>query len=567
MTFRYVVYELSILIFFLTPGLLQAPPPQVRDGSREGSAQKLAVITGRVTAADGGAGLAKARVTLRSLDSQPGEQPLTVKTNENGDYQLNQVKPGKYLLSAGRNGYVWQNYGQKTADMMFDPGTPVTVRPGETLSQIDFKLIRGGVVEGRVFDQDNEPMPNVEVQLARYRTVQGKRTLMPAGMGQTDDRGHYRIFDLPPGSYYVSASSHGFGRFFVAQEGAQPTYPPTYYPGVLTPEEASKVQVSAGAEVNGVDMALMEVSSYSISGRVLTSDGKPAHSAYVMPVRIPLELPRVYGPGSGTDLQGNFKMPNLLPGKYRLMAHLLEEGKQQSASTVVELGEEDVSGVSLVLGDGAEVSGRILLDGPKQKLDPRQVRVDLIPEGGFELRMFGGGSAEAKEDFTFHQTNIAEGLYRFQVTLPPGNSYVKSIRVEGREGVDQPLEVRGNDRISGVEVIVSSEGAQLDGLVRKEENGETLPGATVILFSTNPEQRGSNSRFTKSAQADQEGHFSIKGIVPGEYAVCALSRHEPGAEENASFLKEIETAAKQVKLSAHQTHTESLVAIAAPAAE
>jgi hypothetical protein len=181
--------------------------------------------------------------------------------------------------------------------------------------------------------------------------------------------------------------------------------------------------------------------------------------------------------------------------------------------------------------------------------------------------MFGGGSAEAKEDFTFRETNIAEGLYRFQITLPPGNFYVKSIRVEGQEEVDQALEVKGNERISGVEVVISSGGAQLEGLVRQEENGEALPGATVVLFSTNPEQRGSNSRFTKSAQADQEGRFSIKGIVPGEYAVCALSRHEPGTEENASFLKELETSAKQVKLSANQTHTESLVAVVPPAAE
>jgi len=314
-------------------------------------------------------------------------------------------------------------------------------------------------------------------------------------------------------------------------------------------------------------MALMEASSYSISGRVLTSDSKPAHSVHVMPVRMPSELEGFYGSGAPTNLQGNFKLKNLLPGKYRLMAYLFREGKQQSASAVVELGEEDVAGVSLILGDGAEISGRILLDGPKQKLDPRQVRVFLVPEGGYELRMFGGGSAEAKEDFTFRETNIAERLYRFQVTLPPGNFYVKSIRVEGQEEVDQPLEVKGNERISGVEVVISSGGAQLEGVVRQEENGEALPGATVVLFSTNSEQRGSNSRFTKSAQADQEGRFSIRGIVPGEYAVCALSRHEPGAEENASFLKELETSAKQVKLSANQTHTESLVAVAPTVAE
>ena len=44
--------------------------------------------------------------------------------------------------------------------------------------------------------------------MQRYQYVRGERQLRPAGGDQTDDRGQYRVFGLPPGDYYVSAT-HG----------------------------------------------------------------------------------------------------------------------------------------------------------------------------------------------------------------------------------------------------------------------------------------------------------------------------------------------------------------------
>ncbi len=205
MSFRNLFLQL-ITILFLNSGSAVGQIPAAGPSDVSEPPQKTGIIRGTVVASDTEGALNKATLVLRLAEGgRREEQPLTAKTNERGEYQFKNVKPAKYNLTASRNGYVRQTYGQKQSEPMmmfgFSAGTPILVRPGETLSQIDFKLIRGGVVEGRVLDQDNEPLSRVMVQMGRYSNVQGKRRLVPAGMGQTDDRGYYRLFDIPPGNY------------------------------------------------------------------------------------------------------------------------------------------------------------------------------------------------------------------------------------------------------------------------------------------------------------------------------------------------------------------------------
>jgi len=561
-----ILAPVILLLAFIQNSIAQVVPPGEQGASPQ-AADKPGAIKGRVVAADTGAGLRRARVMLRGSESRPGTNPQTSQTNENGEYEIKDVKPGRYTLMVMRNGYVSQTYGQKSTDMMsamMSPmqGTQLTVRAGETLSQVNFQLIRGGAVEGQITDQSNEPLSRVMVQLSRYRTMQGKRSLMPVSMGQTDDRGHFRLFEIAPGSYYLSASYASFG--FPDGGGA---FPPTYYPGALSPQEASKLQVAPAAEITGINMALTEAASFTITGKVMRGDGKPATGARLMSMRHPPEGFAMMFGGSGVDPDGSFKLTNMLPGKYRLTTSTTRDGKQESGSVIVEVGSEDLQNVFIVLGNGADVSGKIVVEGQSaQPIEPRQIRVMLVPDAGPMMGgFFGGGPQETKDDLTFSQ-NVAEGSMRFNVNLPTGNFYLKSIRMEGRDVTDQAVEFKNNDRFHGVEVVISSQGGQLSGVVRKEEGGEVLRGATVVVFPSDPE-RQSKSRFVKTVQTDQQGSFDAKGLVPGEYLVCALLNHEAGAESDVSYLKEIEKLGKRVELVAGAAKTQDLVAAAGPATE
>ena len=134
---------------------------------------------------------------------------------------------------------------------------------------------------------------------------------MPAGGGQTDDRGEYRVWGLNPGEYYVSAvppnlpeignrggpprrcvarggptlalRGAGRGRAGAGAEAAPETdpvgYAPTYYPGVPSPNEARTVSVGLGAEAAGIDFSVLLVRTSRIAGRVTDPDGSPAWSA------------------------------------------------------------------------------------------------------------------------------------------------------------------------------------------------------------------------------------------------------------------------------------------------
>ena len=195
-----------------------------------------------------------------------------------------------------------QVYGQKSSDSFSQSGgITLDVRSGESLNSINLKLIRGGAVEGRILDADNEPVARAFVQVARYTSFQGKRRLMSTGMAQTDDRGHYRLFNIPPGMYYLSAV---YGAFEMPGEGGSGS-PPTYYPGVMTLQEASKIQVSAARDLTGMDMILVEGDAYSVSGKIVGPDGKPIIGAWINPVRVPLSDFLSFSSGDAPMLREN----------------------------------------------------------------------------------------------------------------------------------------------------------------------------------------------------------------------------------------------------------------------
>jgi Carboxypeptidase regulatory-like domain len=404
---------------------------------------KTGSIRGRIVAADTGAPLGKATLMLMLSEPQGRQRPLTAKSNPEGEYELKEVKPGRYHLRANRNGYVSQAYGQKSPDSGMSQGTLLMVRAGETLGQVDFKLIRGGVIEGRIVDPDGEPVAQAQVMVERYMTHEGKRNLRPMGGGSTDDRGQFRLFDIAPGKYFVSARF----RNWASEDQDDSTYPPVYYPGTPRAQEAARIEVTPGGEIQGIDITLTESKAFSISGKVFRADGKPATEAFLVSMRA--EEEDFFGwtfSDSRVDAEGNFKLGGLLPGRYRLTAESRRSEKPQMASVNVDLGNEDVAGVVLALGDGGEISGKVIVEGADPKSIPASMRLFLQPEGGRMMfsQMEGG---EVLEDQTFSFRNVMEGAYRLAMLFTPTNLYLKSARVQGKEVLEHAFEIRNGKKL------------------------------------------------------------------------------------------------------------------------
>jgi hypothetical protein len=101
-------------------------------------------------------------------------------------------------------------------------------------------------------------------------------------------------------------------------------------------------------------------------------------------------------------------------------------------------------------------------------------------------------------------------------------------------------------------VVVNPNGGQVDGLVQNEK-GDPAPGAVITLIPD--EAHRTLSWMYKTANTDQTGHFTIKGIRPGEYRIYAWEEIEPGAQEDPDFVKPHESAGDAVTLkeSGHET--------------
>lgn len=532
--------------------------PSSAPGDRK-EAPKGGTIHGKVIGADTGTGLNKVKLVLRNIQAQDGDQPDSTQTDSNGNYQFEGVKPGTYSLSALRNGYINGVYGQKPGGS-FSPrgGVILDVRTGESLNAINIKLIRGGVVEGRILDSDNEPVARAVVQAVRYYAIQGKRRLVPASTAFTDDRGHYRLFDIAPGLYYLRAAFRSFGM----EEGMSPS-PPTYYPGVMSPQEASRIQVRAGRDVTGVDLILGEAESYNISGRVIGPDGKPFANAFIHVNQFPLEGMMSGNKWTQSNAAGEFRLKELFPGKYFVTAGAHQDEKRLDGNLVIEVSNTNIEGIVLALGEGTEISGRIETEWQKGSLEPSRLRVSLNASMEDPRGFFARGG-EVKEDATFRLTGVPEMMGIFRLTGLSGNLFLQSVRVDGREVTDTPIDIKGSLPLEGVEIMISAQGASLNGNVKLEEQGPPVKGATVLVFPVDPEKRGTNSRFVKTSQSDQQGRYSIQGLPPAEYFIGALKSLEGGLESDEDFLKELQKTSTRVRLELGESREEPLIAQDAP---
>jgi hypothetical protein len=226
-----------------------------------------------------------------------GNNARSVTTGDDGTFSFSDVVPGNYRIRVDRDGFLTQEYGQRS---WTGSGVPVTVQAGQALSGIIVQLVQGGTIAGRILDENLEPVTGIQVQALSYIYQNGERTLVSERQVQTNDLGEYRLYWLTPGDHYVTAipNSRRGGLVQAIQQGFQrggggrggggnlpplpgedgqqeESYAATYYPGGIDPETAAPVRVGAATEVRGIDFILRPVLTTKVSGRVIGMDIPP----------------------------------------------------------------------------------------------------------------------------------------------------------------------------------------------------------------------------------------------------------------------------------------------------
>lgn len=517
-------------------------PPRDPAARKTGTAQ----IKGRVVAADSGTALRRAQVRIVAPELRESRM---ASTDDSGRFEFKDLPAGRYQVMALKAGFVSMQFGQRRPN---EQGKPLELADGQVAERIDFSLPRGSVITGRIVDDVGEPMAEVMVMAARYRYMNGRRQLVPGRGGQTNDLGQFRIYGLPPGDYYVSATMSPRG--FMGESEDRSGYAPTYYPGTANLAEAQRVTARVGQEVTTVDFALAPTRTSRISGVATNSQGQPLTGAFLM-MRQNLSVDgggmMMFRLGGGrVERDGRFTISNVPPGEYRIEVNNPEDENPEIASVPVSVAGDDITNLVIVTSRGATLTGQVAVESGSPPANADMHVMAMASDG--EFGPMRGGRGRVKDDWTFELKALL-GSRTLRINGIPKGWTLKGIYLNGNEVTDSPLEFSGSETLAGLQVLLTSRITSLGGGVANDR-GSPVSDYTVVLFADDATRWGPQSRFIKVGRPDQDGRFRIEA-PPETYLAIAVDQIEDGEWTDPEALERLRPFATRIVLTEGDSKT------------
>jgi len=569
------------------------PPP--RDVVKRAEPTGTARIKGRVVSADRGMPVRRANVNLTTVMSppmrgtppelgpgtaptarsnQPMMTPRRATTDSEGQFEFTGLPAGTYRITASpaqySSQYLSMSYGATRPMGMYwaEQGQSIELKDGESFDKVVISLPRGGIITGRVTDENAEPLARVQVYTMAFPPGMSRAQRMGGGT-TTDDLGQFRLWGLNAGDFIVVADARG--NSFVPPNAPPETeedrtgYVTTYYPGTLDEVMAQRVRVKIGEEIQGIDIRVGQARLYHISGFVVDSKGRPLAGGNGQLMRrgpVVSVMPLF----AMADAKGQFQMRNVPPGDYRLVFRQQQNvvpfspdtprEPVEMASVPISIAGADVDNIMVTTSLGTTITGQIVFEGAPPTANATTMRVfasTLSPNDMAGMPSPEPGTVTADYRFTLKGL-MGEYVLRTGIA----NQFIKSVTANGEDVTDVAHEFKASDRVT---ITLTSSVATIEGNVTDTRDVQ-LPEAGVILFSEDKASWRINSIWTKRTSFDQKGHFRITGLMPGRYYVAAVPRQRldvsRGGDVDAAFFEQLAKEATLVVVGADEQRTVDL---------
>ena len=515
----------------------------------------------------------RAVVTLTGT-GLPGPRAAT--TDDDGRFVFEGLSGGNFNLTATRPGYVTTAYGATRG--WRSPGVPIALKPGERLTTVAIRLIKGAVITGRVTDPGGRPLEGLWINIREIRTIGGRTTyaavpandIVPSANTQptvayTDDRGIYRVFGLPPGTFIVSAyqiegdpgrtfepttsadldwaraTAPGAGVAAVNRPAAEPEaapavgYVPVYFPGTPDPSAATTITLAAGEERAGADFVVHPVRFSTISGQVTGPAGEPISGLTLFAASPPADGADQRGipPIGGSDAKGQFTIRGAPPGRYTVLAR----SKGLFGSADVEVRGGHVSGVNVQMLPGVSVSGRVVTD-PGSASPLIRGRAMLVAPPSPMASSLAVQPVDLNKDGTFKFDVVGPGAYTL-VVLPSGldTHMIKSMVHDGRDLLTALLDVSDRQPIDGIVVTLTDRLTEISGLLLDQARNPA-PDFHILVFPADRRLWSlGRDRLRPGVRPDPSGRYRITGLPPGDYLLAAVTELQPYDFADPAFLE------------------------------
>ena len=536
-TVRLCVFSLLcvVLLSGFPAGAQQTPGRQSIDG----------VVVDNAT----GQPISRATITLRPAVSAP------IETGSDGHFRIESIPAGEYVVTISKDGYMTQS--------------STYIRPvGQLLQDMIVHMSRLSVVTGRLLDTRGSPVVGALAVPFWYRIVaDGRKELTSSPGVKTDDRGVFRLFDLPPDRYLINFSEEA-PEAGTADLPASDRIPPALYPGVDDISKARYVEVKYGEETRLADTVLTGSGFGAIRIRLINRGGEPKENVRfaLTPASLCIitttersvsacggpSVPFRAGAGeSPLSLQGGADIQKVYwpnqPGLYEVSVRW-ENRDNETATLVMNVdftGQDSDVDIDLRRPRGS-LTVRATMESPNGEL-VGVPGIDIGLASATNVRYTAGTvvranlypTATTASDGTAHFPMLAAGRYdlTFLRMLPP-DSYIAGIRQESRNALIDGIVVSEED--TSVEIRLRTRTAVLQGKVT-DGFREAVPNAVVALL---PEYPLNASKLTtplrKAVATNPDGSFELSKITPGRYRLYAWSRIPSFAYLDPDFMKTYE---------------------------
>lgn len=449
-------------------------------------------------------------------------------TDQDGNYRISDIPAGTYTISTIAKNYISLDSGR---------GKAIVLSENEVVENIDFALLPGGVVTGKVTDAEGRPVTEERVYLIA-ETSKTNDQIMGAIAGQTDDRGIYRIFGVMAGAYKVTIGRNERALFDSVYNGKQ-IYQQTYHPNVIDPAKATIIEVGERTETTNVDITVGGVEkTFSASGRIEDETGKPVPAARFGLRKLTDGRPDSSGPfinsNTQSNVNGEMRFERLIPGKYLAFTYPTPGGDSYTENVPFEIVDQDLTGLVFKTQKGTSISGIVVLEGQVDKAVLAklsalylQVYVTSGASGSFLAQ-----GARINPDLSFNVGGLKDGKARFNLGSGPFGFHGFSILRVERDGIaqGQGLDVRAGEHLSGIKVVVGYGSGSVRGVVNLE-NGPLPPKSHLFLQVT---KQGDSQGFTRPPPTiDTRGHFVIEALMPGVYDLTVTAFLQVGGQRTA----------------------------------
>jgi hypothetical protein len=463
-------------------------------------------------------------------------------TGPDGKFQFDSLPAGQSPITARKQGFFVEE------DFQQSERSPRWATTGPNSSPMVLKLIPEGVIYGRIAEEDGEPIEGLPVALLAQRLQNGRKAWEQRPGAVTDEDGNFRIAELQPGNYFLSAGPSRNPVTFPAklsQPGAQ-GIPLVYYPIGSELADAAPISITPGKKAE-INLTLSPQPFYRVSG---TISGYAASQSVNLQLRNSAGVPLAYN-FHFDSASGSFRFLWVPAGAYTLQADA-PDGHGHSLTAAVPLTvNAEVSGVHVILLPNVNIPIRMSVITSRTGAErfsgqenyfPAYVQLVARNSGLFELR-YGSQQVGEKGAASLELQNIAPGTYGVEVN-PNGPLYVQSAMSGTTNLLESDLSLAPGTSPQPIEIMLRDDVASLTGTVSMDNQPLS---ATILAFSEHA------STPPRIQPTDPGGGFLLPFLPPGAYKILAVDHPDRLEYANPEALKKYLSKAREVSLSPDQS--------------